>query len=103
MQRPQTTSYGKPSIENYNIGKVIGQGAYAHVRICQHKKTMQKFALKIYDKHRLNDPMKRKAVQREIMVMRKLNHPNVVKLHELIDMPKQVNFVMDYVKGISLQ
>lgn len=32
--------------------------------------------------------MKRKAVQREISVLKKLDHPNVIKLHELIDTPR---------------
>lgn len=43
--------------------------------------------MKIYEKHRLADPMKRKAVQREITVLKRLDHPNIIKLHELIDTP----------------
>jgi serine/threonine protein kinase len=41
--------------------------------------------------------MKRKAVQREIAVLKKINHPNVIKLIELIDTPKQINLVTEYV------
>ena len=46
--------------------------------------------------------MKKKAVQREIAVLKKINHPNVIKLIELIESPKQLNLVTDYVNGISL-
>jgi serine/threonine protein kinase len=49
-------------LENYQIGKVIGQGAYAVVRICYHRESQKKFAIKIYEKTKLNDNMKRKAV-----------------------------------------
>ena len=48
--------------EKYQIGKVIGQGAYAVVRICYHRENQKKFAIKIYEKAKLNDNMKRKAV-----------------------------------------
>ena len=58
--------------------------------------------MKIYDKFRLNDPMKKKAVQREIAVLRKLEHPNVVGLVELIENQKHINLVMEYVNGVSL-
>lgn len=47
--------------------------------------------------------MKKKAVQREIAVLKRLEHPNVIKLHELIDTSRQINLVTDYVEGISLQ
>ena len=57
----------------------------------------------MYEKFKLNDPMKRKAVQREIAVLKKLEHPNVIRLHELIDNTKQINLVIEYVNGISLQ
>lgn len=53
-------SFGQ--LENYQIGKPIGQGAYATVYACYHKQTMQKCAIKIYQKVKLNDSMKRKAV-----------------------------------------
>ena len=65
--------------------------------------TGDSFALKVYEKFRLTDPMKKKAVQREIAVLKKVSHPNVIKLVELIETPKQINLVMEYVNGVSLQ
>ena len=47
--------------------------------------------------------MKRKAVQREIAVLKKISHPNVIKLVELIDTSRQINIVIEYINGISLQ
>lgn len=46
--------------------------------------------------------MKKKAVQREIAVLKRLDHPNVIKMHELIDTSRQINLVTDFVNGISL-
>ena len=59
--------------------------------------------MKIYEKHRLVDQMKRRAVQREIIVMKKLAHPNLPLLHDLLDTPKQIYLIMDFVKGMSLK
>jgi serine/threonine protein kinase len=67
-----------------------------------HKVTGDSFALKVYERYKLTDPMKKKAVQREIAVLKKINHPNVIKLIELIETPKQLNLVTEYVNGISL-
>ena len=47
--------------------------------------------------------MKRKAAQREITVLKRVESPCVIKLHDLIDTPKQIFIVTDYIKGISLQ
>ena len=80
----------------------MGQGAYAVVRICLKKDTNKKYAIKIYDKSKLNDNMKRKAVQREIVALRKIDHPNIIKMYELIETPKQICIVTDYVNGISI-
>jgi len=35
-------------LDNYQIGKPIGEGAYAVVNICYHKSKMKKYAIKIY-------------------------------------------------------
>ena len=58
--------------------------------------------MKIYEKHRLADTMKRKAVQREITVLKKLDHLGIIKMHKLIDTPNQIYIILDYVKGTSL-
>jgi len=47
--------------------------------------------------------MKKKACQREIAVLKRLNHPGVIYLHDLMDNPKQIFMVTDYIKGISLR
>jgi serine/threonine protein kinase len=84
-----TESLAKEGVlENYQIGKPIGQGAYATVYVCYHKATMKKYAIKIYQKVKLNDSMKRKAVQREIMALKRIDHPHIIKMYDLIETGK---------------
>jgi len=41
-------------------------------------------------------------VWREIDVLRSLDHPNIVRLHEVYDEPKKLYIVMDYASGGEL-
>ena len=50
--------------------------------------SVRKYAIKIYQKSKLNDSMKRKAVQREIMALKKIDHPHIIKMHDLIETSK---------------
>lgn len=80
----------------------LGQGAYATVKLAQHKKTKSKFAIKIYAKYKLNDVTKKKAVQREIGCMKRLDHPNIVKLYENFETSKEIYLIQEYIGGVSL-
>ena len=90
-------------ISNYEIGKVIGKGAYASVKICKNKITQEKFAMKIYEKKILNDNIKKKCILREIEILKKLNHPNIVKLYDTIISDKNILLIQELVNGISLR
>jgi serine/threonine protein kinase len=58
--------------------------------------------MKIYEKGRLNNPEKKRSVSREITLLQRLDHPNIVKFYESIDTNKTINLVMEHVKGKSL-
>jgi serine/threonine protein kinase len=75
----------KHSLSDYIIGKQIGQGAYAVVRIGMHKKLNKKVALKIYEKEKIKDIQRKKSVRREIRLMKRLNHPHIATLYEAIE------------------
>lgn len=64
----------KSSLDDYIIGKQIGQGAYAVVRVGLHKPSNKKVAMKIYKKYKLMDPNRRKSVKREIKLMEKMKN-----------------------------
>lgn len=55
------------------------------MRLAIHKATGKKVAIKIYEKARLLDPQRRKSVRREIRVMDRIAHTNVVKFYEVVD------------------
>lgn len=90
------------AFEDYIVGKQIGQGAYATVRFGLHKVTGRKVAIKIYEKFKLLDPQRRKSVRREIKLMERMSHPNIVGYHEAIDSSKHIYIVMEYMGGGSL-
>jgi serine/threonine protein kinase len=90
------------SMEGYVVGKQIGHGAYATVRLAYHKDLAKNVALKVYEKKKLVEPQRQKSVYREIRLLEKMSHPNVVKLYEAFDTRRHVILVMEYVRGKSL-
>ena len=92
----------KGSLDTYSIGRQIGQGAYASVKLGLDKTSSHKVAIKIYDKVKMMDPHRRRNVRREIEVMAQLQHSNCVRLIEAINTSKQICLVMEYVQGGSL-
>jgi len=90
------------NIDCYIIGKRIGQGAYAVVRVGLHKLLNQKIAVKIYEKFKLLEPNRRKSVKREIKIMEKIDHDCLAKLYEAFESHKQVFLIMEYINGGSL-
>ncbi len=50
----------------------------------------------------LSNASRKRSVTREINLLKKLDHPNIVKLYESIDTRKSLNLVMEHVEGISL-
>jgi MAP/microtubule affinity-regulating kinase len=86
----QASSLFKGRVEDYAIGKEIGKGAYAIVKQALHKPTNMKVAVKIYEKCKLTDPQRNSSVKKEIQILQKIDHSNIVKLHEVIATTKQV-------------
>ncbi len=95
-------SAGAGKISNYSICGQVGQGAYAAVKAAVHKATGQKVAIKVYEKYKIADSQRKTCVNREIRVLQRLTHKNIVQLYETIDTPRQLFLVMEMVKGSSL-
>ena len=95
-----TSFQGK--IENYILGKELGKGSFALVRLSINKITKEKFAIKIYPKFNLLNFEKRNTVKNEISVLKQLDHENIMKLYEVIDTPKNLYLILEYINGISL-
>lgn len=89
-------------LDLYSYEKVIGQGSYASVRLATNKKTGKKFAIKIYEKIRLLDPMKMKNVKRETEIMSQIQHPNIIQFVSRLETFRQIHIVMEYIGSLSL-
>lgn len=61
-----------------------------------------KYAVKIYDKEKLSDINRQRGVRREVVLLQKMNHPNIVKLIEAFETDSHVYLVMENVSGGSL-
>ena len=89
-------------IQSYSLEKKIGQGAYGAVKKGTHLETDCPVAVKVYEKYKLVDSQRKRSVMREIKILQKLSHPNIITLFEAFDSPKQVFLVTEFVDGMPL-
>jgi hypothetical protein len=66
-------------IDDYQLSRVLGKGAYGLVRLASHKKTGKTVAIKTYDKIKLCDPLKKASVDREIKILKSIGHANIIE------------------------
>uniref|UniRef100_A0ACD5ZSD9 Uncharacterized protein n=1 Tax=Avena sativa TaxID=4498 RepID=A0ACD5ZSD9_AVESA len=83
----------------YQQVQLLGEGNFAKVYLARHMDTKQEVAIKVMDKEKLIKLGAVQQIKREIAVMRRLRHPNIVQLHQVMACKSRIFVVMEYVRG----
>ncbi|EOA20652.1 hypothetical protein CARUB_v10000965mg [Capsella rubella] len=86
----------------YEVGKLVGCGAFAKVYHGRNTGTGQSVAIKVVSKQRLHKGGLNANIQREIAIMHRLRHPCIVRLFEVLATKSKIFFVMEFAKGGEL-
>ncbi|KAH6793018.1 CBL-interacting protein kinase 12 [Perilla frutescens var. hirtella] len=86
----------------YEIGKLLGHGTFAKVYHARNVKTGEGVAIKVIDKEKILKVGLTAHIKREISILRRVRHPNIVQLFEVMATKTKIYFVMEYVKGGEL-
>lgn len=89
-------------VGNYKIDKKIGFGTFGLVKQGIHSITGEKVAIKILEKSKIVNNDDKQRVNNEIKFLKKINHPNVIKLLEKLEDSQSIFLVMEYVGGGEL-
>jgi serine/threonine protein kinase len=90
-------------IHNYTIISLLGEGGMANVYLAQHQSLGNNVAIKLLKEEFVQHPNIRKRFLSEAKSLAKMNHPNVIKVTDLIDAGDIVAFVMEYIEGKTLE
>ena len=89
----------EPKISDFNILKELGAGSFGRVLLVQHKITQAKYAIKAIDKRNKANIQEKPYFRREIEIMYRVHHPNVVKLFGHFEDNIYCYFIMEYIAG----
>ncbi|KAL4446413.1 hypothetical protein ABPG74_001154 [Tetrahymena malaccensis] len=97
---------GQKQINQYTLIKELGRGACGKVKLGLDEINQKYYAIKVSNKNKLKKKLisqKSNAftlLEQEIAIMKKVDHPNIVKLHEVIDDSEnnKLYLVMEYMK-----
>ena len=99
---------GNAYLNQYVVIKDLGRGAFGKVKLCLNSQTNELCALKCVNRKLLRRKYAgqgrdegARAVRKEIAIMKKLSHPNVVRLREVIDdeSGQYIFMALEYVPG----
>lgn len=99
------THHGEPMhtrLGKYELGRVIGEGSFAKVRLAKDMETGQNLAIKVLNKERILKDKMVEQIKREISTMKLVKHPNIVQLFEVMASKTKIYFVLEYVTGGEL-
>ncbi|KAF9930858.1 hypothetical protein FBU30_011147 [Linnemannia zychae] len=106
MMKDYDPMTGNKMINKYMVVRELGRGVHGKVKLCRDTTTDELCAIKIVDKttrRRLgrSQTSNEQKIRREIAIMKKCIHSNVVRLIEVIDDPtaRKIYLVIEYMEG----
>mgnify|MGYP003571422446 FL=1 len=84
-------------ITDFEILKELGSGSFGNVYLVKHKETKAEYAIKAIDKRNKTNQEEKPYFRREVEVMYKIHHPNVVKLYGHFEDNNYCYFIMEYI------
>ncbi|EZA56977.1 hypothetical protein DMN91_011952 [Ooceraea biroi] len=85
----------------YDLEETLGRGHFAVVKLARHVFTGEKVAVKVIDKSKL-DEVSRAHLFQEVRCMKLVQHPNVVRLYEVIDTQTKLYLILELGDGGDL-
>mmetsp|Transcript_13699 Transcript_13699/g.41701 ORF Transcript_13699/g.41701 Transcript_13699/m.41701 type:complete len:307 (-) Transcript_13699:1240-2160(-) len=86
----------------FRVGKTLGSGTFGKVKLAQRLSDGQMVAMKCLNRSRIVLAAQGERLAKEIRLLKLLNHPNVIRLHEVLHTPSEILMVMEYVPGGDL-
>ena len=92
----------EPKISDFDLIADIGSGGYGKVNLYRHKATKYEYAIKLIDKTKFENKLQKEMFAREVEIMYRINHPNIVKLYSHFEDETYCYLVMEYIKKGNL-
>lgn len=86
----------------YEVGKLLGHGTFAKVYYARNVESGEGVAIKVIDKEKILKGGLVAHIKREISILRRVRHPNIVQLFEVMATKAKIYFVMEFVRGGEL-
>lgn len=87
--------------QKYDVGRELGRGGFSVVKEGKDRQTGERVAIKFIEK-RYVDQEELKLLGREIDIMKKVQHRNVLRLFEIYETENHLSLVMELVNGGEL-
>ncbi|XP_053197155.1 serine/threonine-protein kinase BRSK1 [Scomber japonicus] len=101
MSKELSLSQSAQYVGPYRLEKTLGKGQTGLVKLGIHCITGQKVAIKIVNREKLSESVLMK-VEREIAILKLIEHPHVLKLHDVYENNKYLYLVLEHVSGGEL-
>ena len=82
--------------DKYYLFKKVGSGATCKVKLGYEINSGKKVAVKILVKSRIKDKKDIERISREIKILKKVRHPNIIQLYEIIETESELFLIMEY-------
>ncbi|GAB4859284.1 CBL-interacting serine/threonine-protein kinase 3 [Ancistrocladus abbreviatus] len=92
----------KRLVGKYELGRTIGEGTFAKVKFALNSETGGPVAIKILDKGKVLKHKMAEHIRREIATMKRIKHPNVVRLKEVMASKTKIFIVLEFINGGEL-
>ena len=89
-------------IEDLTLIKCLGKGAFGEVYLTSRQGGKQKYATKKIDKKFVSRPKAKKYLDNEILILKEVDHPNIIKLYEVKETTQFFYLIMELCNGGSL-
>lgn len=90
-------------IGRYKVEKIVGRGGYAIVVKAIHEQTKEVRAIKILNREEISKSNTLAYVENELRLCSKINHPNIVKVYDIIFQEDLIMIIMEYLPNGDLQ
>ncbi|XP_073135424.1 serine/threonine-protein kinase ATG1c isoform X2 [Henckelia pumila] len=88
-------------VGDYKLGKQIGAGSFSTVWYARHQVHGTEVAIKEIVTARLNSKLQ-ESLKSEIFILKRINHPNIIRLHDMIEESGKIYIILEYCKGGDL-